>query len=63
MEIYYGRDIRAAYPKEQFNVDPLDQHIEPDQLYYVREYKYQSNTVEFAPVKIWRREANEPSAD
>jgi len=53
-EIYMGKDIRKAFPKDEYNIEPLDYHITPEELYCIEEYKYQTNTVVFRPMVMWQ---------
>jgi len=51
-ELFWGRDIDKAFPKEQYRTSFISQFDE-NKLYYISEYNYQNNTVEFAKAKIW----------
>lgn len=55
-EIYYGKDIRKIYPKNDYKIEPSDVRIKPYQLYTVKKYHYESNTVEFEECEIVEEE-------
>ena len=52
-ELYWGKDIREAFPVDQYKIEPSEKNIIPEGLYCIEEYKYQSNTVVFQLAKIW----------
>jgi len=53
-EIFRGEDIRKAFPLGEYKIEPLDIHIIPDHLYMIHKYCYQSNTVVFEEVELWK---------
>ena len=53
-EIFRGEDIRKAFPQTEYKIEPLDIQIVPAKLYMINRYNYQSNTVVFEEVKLWK---------
>jgi hypothetical protein len=53
MELFYGKDIQKAFPTEEYKVRFLSE-FKPDNLYYIKDYNYQTNVLEMAKVKIWK---------
>jgi len=53
-ELFWGKDIRKAFPAGEYHIEPSEAHILPDELYFIEEYKYQSNTVVFSKIRIWQ---------
>lgn len=52
MELYYGRDVEKAFPKDKYKIYFFSEFKEDD-LYYIANFNYQTNTIELNKIKIW----------
>ena len=59
-ELYWGKDIREAFPKDQYKIEPSEKNIIPEGLYCIEKYLYQSNTVVFQLAQIWESKSECP---